>query len=351
MTAQSLVLRLFRGLLVGVALYVGIALLSLDVGTVRISEATIVRVLAEPALRTVVDSGDRARDTLGQEARIIWDIRLPRLALASLVGACLALAGAAFQGLLRNPLADPYIVGTSSGAAFGTAVAIALGLSSGVDSAESLRPLFSFAGALLTMYCVVRLARVERRLPVDTFLLAGVVMGSFLWAFVSFIMATANGRMKEIVLWLMGDLSLATWSLVGLVVPYFVLGAVALAALAHRLNLLSMGEESASSLGVDVEATKLVVVAAASLLTAAAVSVSGLIGFLGLFVPHLTRSACGPDHRVLLPVSAIAGAAFLVLADTASRAMSPVELPVGVLTALFGGPFFFVLLRRRLSQL
>jgi iron complex transport system permease protein len=269
--------------------------------------------------------------------------------LAALVGASLALAGAAFQGMLRNSLADPYIVGTSSGAAFGAALAIVLGLSSGFDAAWPLRPMFAFVGALLTMGFVFALSRVDGRLPVDTFLLAGVVVGSFLWAFVSFILAISQGKMREIVFWLMGDLSLASWPMINMMAPYFVVGSVALFMLSHRMNLLTVGEESAAALGVEVEKTKILIVVFASLLTAAAVSVSGLIGFLGLMVPHLVRSAWGPDHRILLPASALGGAAFLIVADTAARLLGPAEIPVGVLTALFGGPFFFVILRRKLA--
>lgn len=324
---------------------------ALCVGTFLVSPAQVVRILGDPALATVVDAPDPTLVGVGQQARIIWDIRLPRVVLASLVGAALAMAGVALQGMLRNPLADPYIVGTSSGAALGAAIAIVLGLSSGFDTAWPARPLFSFLGALLTMAFVVRLSRIDGRLPVDTFLLAGVVAGSFLWALVSFVMATSQGHMKEIVFWLMGDLSLASWPMVKMVAPYLLGAAVALMLTSHRLNLLSMGEESASALGVDVEATKLAVVVFASLLTGAAVSVSGLIGFLGLFVPHILRTLSGPDHRVLLPASALGGAVFLLVADTAARLMSPLELPVGVLTALCGGPFFFVLLRRRLESL
>lgn len=350
MSRQRLLRRLAAVVVLLGALWWVAAVGALCVGTFFVSPGQVLHVLADPALARAGNGGDPALVGGAQEARIIWDLRLPRVVLASLVGASLALAGVALQGMLRNPLADPYIVGTSSGAAFGAAIAIVLGLSSGFDTAWPMRPIFSFAGALLTMAFVVRLSRVDGRLPLDTFLLAGVVVGSFLWALVSFVMATSQGRMKEIVFWLMGDLSLASWPTVAMVVPYMAVGAAALMMLAHRLNLLSVGEESAAALGVQVEATKLAIVAFASLLTGAAVSVSGLIGFLGLLVPHVMRALCGPDHRVLLPASALAGAAFLLVVDTAARLASPIELPVGVLTALFGGPFFFVILRRRLES-
>lgn len=331
-----------------VTVYLFTALLSLCVGTFLVTPAHIVRILTKPELESLCESTDPSVAWLGQQARIVREIRLPRVLLASLVGASLALAGAAFQGMLRNPLADPYIVGTSSGAACGAAIAIALGLSQSFDVAWPARPLFSFFGAILAMVFVFALSRVDGRLPVDTFLLAGVVVGSFLWAFVSFLLAASHDKMKEIVFWLMGDLSLASWPMISMMWPYLVVGAGALGALSHRLNLLALGEESAAALGVAVERTKILIVVFASLVTAAAVSVSGLIGFVGLCVPHITRSLSGPDHRLLLPACALGGAAYLVLADTAARMMAPAELPVGVLTALFGGPFFFVILRRRL---
>jgi iron complex transport system permease protein len=198
------------------------------------------------------------------------------------------------------------------------------------------------------MLAVYHLAQVGGRLPVETFLLAGVVVGSFLWAFVSFILTLARSRMQEVVFWLMGDLSSADYSQVVTVAPYLVVGAATLFLLSHTLNLLTLGEESAFHLGVPVEAIKVLIVAVASLLTAAAVSVSGLIGFVGLMVPHLTRAVTGPDHRLLLPASALAGGAFLLLADTLARSVAvDQEIPVGVITALLGGPFFFALLRRR----
>jgi len=316
-----------------VLLLAAAVLIGLSMGSVPVSQGEVLSALFAPA------AGDAGH------VQIIREIRLPRVVLAAIVGGCLALAGAAFQGLLRNPLADPYIVGTSAGAALGASLAIVSGAAA-VIPAPLAKPLFAFVGALATMYCVYRLAQVDGRVPVDTFLLAGVVVGSFLWAFVSFILAAAQGRMREIVFWLMGDLSTADPGLVWIALPYLLLGGLGLYALSHSLNLLSAGEESAAHLGVAVERTKAGVIVLASLVTAAAVSVSGLIGFMGLMVPHVARSLWGPDHRVLLPACVLAGAAFLVLADTAARVLlSPTEVPVGVITAQMGGPFFLFVLR------
>lgn len=285
------------------------------------------------------------RGSLSDQAAIVAELRLPRALLAFLVGASLALSGAAFQALLRNPLADPYIVGTSAGAAVGTAVAIVL-----VPCGLLLdRPLIAFLGAVATMVVVYRLAVVGGRLPTETFLLSGVVVGTFLWALVSMLLLLARERLQEVIYWLMGDFSTAGYAEIRLALPYMVLGVVALLLLAHPLNLMTLGEESAFHLGVPVERLKLAVVAVASLLTAAAVSVSGLIGFVGLVVPHVVRSLTGSDHRFMLPAAALGGGTFLVLADTLSRSLlsGGQELPVGVVTALCGAPFFLALLKRR----
>lgn len=280
---------------------------------------------------------------------IIRDLRLPRVLLGMLVGASLALAGASFQGILRNPLADPYIVGTSAGAALGAALGIVLHLPSPLPWLSPV-PALAFLGALASMVLVYRLARIGNTVPVETFLLAGVVVGSFAGAMVSFLLTLAREDLPRIVFWLMGSLAQADGDRVALVAPYLLVGGVGLFLLSPALNLASLGDEAAWSLGVEVERLKLQVVLAGSLVTAAAVSTSGLIGFLGLAVPHLARMIVGPDHRVLLPASALGGAAFLVLADTAARTVAaPTELPVGVLTALVGAPFFFWLLHRRRS--
>ncbi|MEW6283055.1 MAG: iron chelate uptake ABC transporter family permease subunit, partial [Candidatus Eremiobacterota bacterium] len=209
-------------------------------------------------------------------------------------------------------------------------------------------PMLAFGGALAAMAFIYRLARLGGVVPVDTFLLAGVVVGSFLWSLVSFLLTVARQDMPRIVFWLMGTLADARWSQLPLLFPYLVAGAAALYWSSLTLNLLTLGEETAIPLGVDAERAKLRVLLAASLVTAAAVSVSGLIGFLGLIVPHLARSVVGPDHRVLLPAAALGGGAFLVLCDTLARTVAGAqELPVGVITALLGAPFFFWLLHRR----
>lgn len=281
---------------------------------------------------------------------IIWEIRLPRVLLAALVGAALSVSGAAFQGILRNPLADPYIVGTSAGAAVGGVFAIVFNIRANFLGISAVA-LLAFAGSLLAMYLVYRIARVNGRIPVETFLLAGVVIGSFLWAFVSFMLTLASKNLHEVVFWLMGSTQSADWSGVLMLLVYFIIGFTGLMFLAHPLNLMTLGDRSAQHLGVEVEKIKNLTIIFASLATAASVSAAGLIGFVGLMIPHIMRMILGADHRILTPASAMGGALFLVWVDTAARTMiAPREIPVGILTAILGAPFFLYLLRKQRKE-
>lgn len=278
---------------------------------------------------------------------ILFGIRLPRILLSFIVGASLSASGAAFQALLRNPLADPYIVGTSSGAALGASLAIVLAL----PAAGFLSPsvLFAFAGAGIVMLFVYFVSLKGGRISVGTFLLAGVIAGSFCGALVSFIMTFAGNALPHIVWWLMGGFAgREGWDYVMLVLPYFVIGSASVFALSGDLNLLSMGEEIASSRGVSVERSKFIIIAAASLLTAASVSAAGTIGFVGFMIPHLMRRIFGSDHRILIVASVLGGGTFLLLADTLARTVMPggAEIPVGIITSLCGAPFFFIALRK-----
>ncbi|MFH0802372.1 MAG: iron chelate uptake ABC transporter family permease subunit [bacterium] len=327
------VLQILAALLLGLLLSI---FFSVALGTTSISLREIWDILFHPF-----------RALGGANEVIILKIRLPRVLLAAGVGAALSMAGAAFQGLLRNPLADPYIVGTSAGAALGAAFSIILNIR-GSFLGMSFVPIFAFAGAIITMFVIYWLARVDSRVPVETFLLAGVVVGSFMWALVSFSLTIAREDLPKVVFWLMGSVADREWRDVLVLLPYLVIGGLILSAFAHHLNVMTLGEESAGHLGVAVEKVKIWIIVAASLVTAAAVSVSGLIGFVGLMIPHVVRMLVGPDHRVLIPASALGGAIFLVWADTAARlVVAPQEMPVGVITALLGAPFFCWLLRER----
>ena len=279
-------------------------------------------------------------------ATILFDLRLPRVVFMALTGAALAPAGAAYQGLFRNPLADPYLVGVAAGAGLGATLALVFQLP-GTFLGLSAVPISAFVGALATVGLVILSAQVGRSMPVSTMLLAGVAIGAFASAFTTFVMLRSPDGLRRAFNWLLGGYSGGGWQPVLLILPYLVVGIVALQLNARALNILQLDEEQARQLGIHVERVKLVLVIAATLMTAAVVAFGGLIGFVGLVVPHVLRLLAGPDYRRLLPLSVIGGAVFLILADLVARtALSPQELPVGVITALAGAPFFVLLLRR-----
>lgn len=278
------------------------------------------------------------------EQTILFSIRLPRIIFAGIVGGALAAAGVVFQGLLRNPLADPYILGISSGAAVGALSALFLGIafSPGVSG-------LAFLGAMVTVILVYGISRTKAELNSATLLLSGVIVNAFFSAVIMFLIATASDRnLHNAIFWLMGDLSLAGWREIILTGLFLIGGFGVIFIHARDLNLMAVSEETARQMGVSVEKTKIVLLLAASLITAVCVSVSGIIGFAGLIVPHMMRMQLGADHRLLLPASVIFGGAFLVVADTFARFLiTPAELPVGVITALCGAPYFIYLLRGR----
>jgi iron complex transport system permease protein len=279
---------------------------------------------------------------------IIFQIRLPRVIGAALVGAALATAGVLFQGLLRNPMADPYIIGTSAGAALGATLAMMIPLSLAFLGLGVV-PIFAFCGALGTVMLVYNLARVGSKTPIVSMLLAGFAVSAMLTA-VMFLLITTVGdmysRVHSVYLFLMGGVSVTDWRQLAVIAP-IILGGILCARLsAFHLNAFLLGEEGASNVGIEVERHKILILALGSLLTAAAVSISGLIAFVGLVIPHAIRLVLGPEHRTLIPASALAGAAFLVIADLLARTIpASGEIPVGIITALVGTPFFIYLLR------
>jgi len=272
---------------------------------------------------------------------IVADIRLPRIVLGAVVGFALGAAGTVMQGFFRNPMADPSIIGVSSGAAVGAVATIAFGLSVPMGLQWA-----AFGGALIAAFAVYLVATEGGRTPVATLLLAGVAVQTFLGAVVSYLLLQAGESVERALFWLMGNLDNARWDDVEvtlfLTLPVF----LGLAVYTHELNVLLLGEADAHTVGIPVERTKRVLLALSSIITAAAVAVAGIIGFVGLIVPHVMRLVVGPDHRVLLPTSAMAGAVFLVATDTVARA-GATELPVGIVTAAIGAPFFLFLLRQR----
>jgi iron complex transport system permease protein len=278
---------------------------------------------------------------------IILQIRLPRILLAGLVGAALAVAGATYQGLFRNPLADPYLIGVASGAGLGATIAFLTPFTLQWMSFGAV-PLFAFAGGMGAVAVVYSLAHVGKTLPATTLILAGVALGAFLSSITSYLMTICGEELHGIVFWLLGGLSLTKWSEVWTVLPCVLVGIIVIWLHARPLNVMQLDEEQAQQLGIDVERVKLTLLAAATLITSAAVCFTGLIGFVGIIVPHAVRLIWGPDYRFLLPLSTLVGSIFLILADTlAHTLLSPTEIPVGVITAFCGAPFFLYLLRRR----
>jgi len=315
-----------------------VIIISITMGSAKVPPLRSIRILFE-SLLGLKGAGNETERT------IILSLRLPRAILAGMVGAGLSVSGATFQALLRNPLADPYILGVSSGAAVGAILVILLGL--GTHSLGL--PLASFLGALLTVLMVFYFGRQDRKIHPHTLLLAGVIIGSFLSALIMFFISVSQKEeLHTIIFWLMGDFSFSNARAIFIIFPYIFLGIFLLYFRSRQLNLILSGEENAVQLGVDVERLKLISYLSASLLTAASVSVCGLIGFVGLIIPHSVRLVFGPDHRLLIPASAFIGASFLIASDTVARTLlAPTELPVGVITAVFGGPFFIYLLRTR----
>ncbi len=324
--------RIWLILLLGAAVIVT-AVAGLCLGAERLSPGQVWHILRE---------GVGAGDTSGL---IVWQLRLPRMAMAALVGVLLSVAGVILQGLLRNDLADPYTTGVSSGAAMGASAAVLAGWEAkwhgfGVPAA-------GFVCAIGAAVLVLMVARREGSLRVSVFLLAGIVVGSFMWSVVTLMLTLAGADVGRVLFWLMGSFADAEWTRVRLLLPFVLAGVLALRAMAYGLNAFALGEESAAHLGFDVERLKRWAIVLSALCTAAAVSVSGIIGFVGLVVPHMARRLFGADHRQLGLSAGVLGAVLMVWADTLARSIArPAEIPVGVITALLGAPFFITLLRR-----
>lgn len=274
---------------------------------------------------------------------ILYDIRLPRILLGAGVGASLALAGAGLQALLRNPLAEPYLLGVSNGAALGTMLAFVL-----FEGTELARPLLAFGGAALATFAVYQMARSRAGMNVERLVLSGVIVTTFLSSVIVMLTTVLDAaRLRSFTFWLLGDLSQATTTGVYISLAGVLIAAVLLISQARALNLMMIGERDAADFGVETSRVRLIVFGAASLVVASAVAASGSVGYVGLIVPHLLRLAVGSDNRVVIPASALAGAAFVVLADTVARvAIAPRELPVGAITALIGAPLFIYLLKK-----
>ncbi len=342
-TAPARTSRLGPGLiLVAIAAVLVSALLGILVGAVDLSVGSVMAELIDEIPGVDVTSGLSER-----EAAILWEIRIPRVVLAGLVGGMLAIAGAAFQGVFRNPLADPYLLGVAAGAGLGATLAIAY-LPDQAAWPVSPLPLAAFLGAVIGVAVTYVLGRsATRAYATSTLILAGVAVAAFLTATQTFVQQKNSETFREVFAWILGALGTVGWDEVRLILPYVAISGLGLLLYRRLLDVMGVGDEEADSLGIRATRVRLVVVAAATLGTAAAVAVSGLIGFVGIIVPHGIRLVLGSSYRLILPLSLGLGAAFLILADLIARSvMAPAEIPIGVVTAFFGAPFFLLVLSR-----
>ncbi|GAU77345.1 iron ABC transporter permease [Fusibacter sp. 3D3] len=331
--------RLYIGILLCILVFV--SLFAITQGSVKIPVSDVFRVFVHR-----LNYPNDISDIKGSHIFIIENIRLPRIVMASIVGGVLSIVGASFQAIFKNPMADPFVMGVSSGAAFGATMGIAFGLTTNLFGFGTISTL-AFLGALGTVFIVYSLARVGTRISTTSILLAGIVMNSLLTSIISLVMIINQDDIARIVTWTMGSFNGASWDQIAKIVLPSLIGFVLLMLKARDLNAIVMGEEDAKNMGVNVELTKKLILIYSSFLIAFSVAVSGIIGFVGLIIPHLFRIVFGADHRTLLPVSFFGGAIFLTISDTLARSLVPnMEVPVGIITAVFGGPFFLYLLSK-----
>jgi len=312
-------------------------ILSMAIGSVFIPPAEVWHVL----------TGAASNETF---RTILLDIRLPRTALIALVGAALAGSGATYQGLFRNPLADPYLIGVAAGAGLGAIFAMSMNWPYSIPGLLAV-PLAAFIASLLTVYLVYTFAHIGRTVPTTNLILAGVAVSSFATSITTFLMLRSTGEVRRAISWLLGGVSLVSWNVTLALIPYLAIGMTMLVLMGYSLNLLQFGDDQATQMGLNVRRAKFIIIVAASLVTAAAVSFAGIIGFVGLIVPHVVRIWWGVDYRRLIPLSILGGASVLMFADVLSRiVLAPQELPVGIVIALAGAPFFMWVLRRAKNQ-
>jgi len=328
-----------------VILLAGAAILSVAVGSVFIEPAVVGKILLSQLPGAQVQ-----KDWPETFSTILLQVRLPHTILILMTGAALSGSGAVYQGIFRNPLADPYLIGVASGAGLGAVVALTINWPAGLLGLYAV-PAAAFVGASLTVALVYNLARIGKSAPTTTLILAGVAVSSFATSLTSFLMLRAREDLQRALGWLLGGSILSGWEPVLAILPYLVVGLASLVLSGHTLNVLQFGDEQAQQLGIHVELRKLVFILAASLTTAAAVAFSGIIGFIGLIVPHVVRMLTGPDYRRLVPLSILGGGSALLLADLLARVvLAPQTLPVGIVTALAGAPFFLFILRKAKNQ-
>jgi cobalamin transport system permease protein len=340
--AQPAGLRV-RWLIAGLSTVVGVAIVAVAFGPASLPVHRVGLELVDRIPGVDVSSG-----LTDLRANIVWEIRLPRVVLGLIVGGLLSIAGASYQGVFRNPLVDPYLLGVAAGAGFGATIALVSGMGDGSGAFDAI-PLLAFGGGLAAVTATYFLAGVAgRSAGTATLLLAGIAVASFFTALQTYLQQRESESLREVYSWILGSLTTSGWSEVALVLPYAVFTVAILLYFAPMLDVLSVGDDEAQSLGLNPERIRLTVLFAASLAAAAAVAVSGLIGFIGLVVPHAVRSLVGPSNRAVLGLSLLYGGAFLAAMDLLARVVaSPAELPIGVLTAFIGAPFFVLILRAR----
>jgi len=321
--------------LMGLIVLFGIIIYASTIGVADINFFSSLKIIAErlPVIKNYIPS----EEIINSHRIIVWNIRLPRILLAGTVGMGLAIVGVTFQSMFKNPMADPYVLGVSSGAALGATISMVLGL--------SFINVFAFCGALLTVWLVYLISRVGNKVHNITLLLAGIAMSSMMSSIISVLMIFNRDKIEMIVFWIMGSVSAASWKQVATLLPVTFLGSLLIIYFSRELNLFLVGDESARSLGVETDKVKKILLIISSVIIAFTVAVSGIIGFVGLIIPHGVRILVGPDHRVLTPFSALGGALFLIICDTLARTViPPTEIPVGAVTAIFGSPYFIYLL-------
>jgi len=321
-------------------LLVIVIILSTGMGYIKISSLEVIRIV----ISKITGNHELLDGIDSIFPYVVSEVRLPRILTAAIVGAGLSIAGVIFQGILLNPLADPYTLGVSAGAAFGASIALLLDITfMGIYSV----PLFAFIGAVSTLFAVMFLSSSDGQISPVNLILSGIIVAAILSAGISFIKYVADEQVSIIIFWLMGSFGSKTWTDVFLTFLFVLIGFLICLFFARDLNIISLGDRSAASLGVETNKVRVILLITASLITAVCVSVSGIIGFVGLIIPHLMRFLTGADNRRLLPASALVGAILLLGADTITRAVLPTEIPIGVLTALIGGPFFLYIFRHR----
>ncbi|WP_227936136.1 FecCD family ABC transporter permease [Alkalihalobacillus deserti] len=328
-----------------VTLFCFVALItSIGRGSVELPFLTVLQILATELIHLPLNV-----ELDPMYINIVMEIRFPRAVLAMFVGACLAMAGSAFQGFLKNPLADPYTLGVSSGAAVGAVAVLFFGVTIPILGRFTL-PFVSILAGFATLFLVITFSRVvQRSMAAETIILAGIIFSSFLGAFISLMIALTGEELRQIIGWLMGSVAMRGWPFIWMILPCFIIGFLLLFFNRHELNAMAFGEETARQLGVNIALRKILILLGATTLTGGAVAVSGTVGFVGLVIPHLTRLIWGSDHRHLLPLSMFVGAGFLALTDLVARTIiAPTELPIGVITSIIGAPVFaLILLRQR----